>query len=32
MLTVPQNPVNENPELGIDAVLKMPFTGFDLRR
>lgn len=30
MLTVPQNPVNENPERGIDAVLKMPFTGFDL--
>lgn len=30
MLTVPQNPVTENAELGIDAVLKMPFTGFDL--
>jgi pilus assembly protein CpaE len=30
MLTVPQNPVNEDPERGIDAVLKMPFTGFDL--
>jgi pilus assembly protein CpaE len=30
MLTVPQNPVNENPERGVDAVLKMPFTGFDL--
>ena len=30
MLTVPQNPVTENPERGIDAVLKMPFTGFDL--
>jgi pilus assembly protein CpaE len=30
MLTVPQNPVSENPERGIDAVLKMPFTGFDL--
>jgi CheY-like chemotaxis protein len=30
MLTVPQNPVMENPERGIDAVLKMPFTGFDL--
>jgi pilus assembly protein CpaE len=29
MLTVPQNPVSENPERGIDAVLKMPFTGFD---
>ena len=30
MLTVPQNPVQENPERGVDAVLKMPFTGFDL--
>ncbi|MBW3612667.1 MAG: response regulator [Chloroflexi bacterium] len=30
MLTVPQNPVSENPERGVDAVLKMPFTGFDL--
>jgi pilus assembly protein CpaE len=30
MLTVPQNPVSENPQRGIDAVLKMPFTGFDL--
>jgi pilus assembly protein CpaE len=30
MLTVPQNPVEEKPESGIDAVLKMPFTGFDL--
>jgi pilus assembly protein CpaE len=30
MLTVPQNPVRENAERGIDAVLKMPFTGFDL--
>jgi pilus assembly protein CpaE len=30
MLTVPQNPISENPERGIDAVLKMPFTGFDL--
>ncbi|HSJ00530.1 MAG TPA: response regulator [Patescibacteria group bacterium] len=30
MLTVPQNPVSQNPERGIDAVLKMPFTGFDL--
>jgi pilus assembly protein CpaE len=30
MLTVPQNPITENPERGIDAVLKMPFTGFDL--
>jgi ATPases involved in chromosome partitioning len=30
MLTVPQNPVREDPERGIDAVLKMPFSGFDL--
>jgi pilus assembly protein CpaE len=30
MLTVPQNPVSENAERGVDAVLKMPFTGFDL--
>jgi pilus assembly protein CpaE len=30
VLTVPQNPVRENAERGIDAVLKMPFTGFDL--
>ncbi len=30
MLTVPQNPIRQNPERGIDAVLKMPFTGFDL--
>ena len=30
MLTVPQNPVSENPDRGVDAVLKMPFTGFDL--
>jgi pilus assembly protein CpaE len=30
MLTVPQNPVTEDAERGIDAVLKMPFTGFDL--
>ena len=30
MLTVPQNPVTENPDRGVDAVLKMPFTGFDL--
>jgi pilus assembly protein CpaE len=30
MLTVPQNPVAENPERGVDAVLKMPFSGFDL--
>ena len=30
MLTVPQNPIDENPDKGIDAVLKMPFSGFDL--
>lgn len=30
MLTVPQNPVTESAELGIDSVLKMPFSGFDL--
>jgi pilus assembly protein CpaE len=30
MLTVPQNPVNASAEKGIDAVLKMPFSGFDL--
>ncbi len=30
MLTVPQNPINEDPQRGIDAVLKMPFSGFDL--
>jgi pilus assembly protein CpaE len=30
MLTVPQKPVTENPDRGVDAVLKMPFTGFDL--
>ncbi|HEX5396665.1 MAG TPA: AAA family ATPase [Candidatus Limnocylindria bacterium] len=30
MLTVPQNPINEDPEKGIDGVLKMPFSGFDL--
>ncbi len=30
VLTVPQNPVAENPTHGIDAVLKMPFSGFDL--
>jgi pilus assembly protein CpaE len=30
MLTVPQNPVNTDPARGVDSVLKMPFTGFDL--
>jgi pilus assembly protein CpaE len=30
VLTVPQNPVTEDPTAGVDAVLKMPFSGFDL--
>jgi pilus assembly protein CpaE len=30
MVTVPQNPVREDPERGVDAILKMPFSGFDL--
>jgi pilus assembly protein CpaE len=30
MLTVPQNPVSQSTERGIDSVLKMPFSGFDL--
>ena len=30
MLTVPQNPVVESAERGVDSVLKMPFSGFDL--
>jgi pilus assembly protein CpaE len=30
MLTVPQNPVTQSAERGIDSVLKMPFSGFDL--
>jgi pilus assembly protein CpaE len=30
MLTVPQNPIAEDAAHGIDAVLKMPFSGFDL--
>jgi pilus assembly protein CpaE len=30
MLTVPQNPVSQSAEHGIDSVLKMPFSGFDL--
>ena len=29
-ITVPQNPVARAPERGIDAVLSMPFTGFEL--
>ncbi len=30
MVTVPQNPVSEDPSRGVDAILKMPFSGFDL--
>lgn len=30
VLTVPQNPVLRNPEAGIDAVLSLPFSGFEL--
>ncbi|MEO7334149.1 MAG: response regulator [Gemmatimonadales bacterium] len=30
VLTVPQNPVSQDPAAGVDAVLKMPFSGFDL--
>ena len=30
VLTVPQNPVAEDPTRGVDAVLRMPFSGFDL--
>jgi pilus assembly protein CpaE len=30
MLTVPQNPVSESAEHGVDSVLRMPFSGFDL--
>src|SRR4026209_2173246 len=30
VLTVPQNPVNVDPEKGIDEVLSMPFNGYDL--
>jgi pilus assembly protein CpaE len=30
MVTVPQNPIREDPSRGVDAILKMPFTGFDL--
>ena len=30
VLTVPQNPVSPDAARGIDAVLKMPFSGFDL--
>jgi pilus assembly protein CpaE len=30
VLTVPQNPVEVNPERGINGVLSMPFSGYDL--
>ena len=30
ILTVPQNPVEVDPSKGIDAVLSMPFSGYDL--
>ena len=30
VVTVPQSPLREDPSRGIDAVLRMPFTGFDL--
>jgi pilus assembly protein CpaE len=30
VLTVPQQPVQENPNIGIHAVLPMPFTGYEL--
>src|SRR3972149_3931707 len=30
VLPVPQNQVSEDPAMGVDAVLKMPFSGFDL--
>lgn len=30
VLTVPQNPVKESADRGVDAVLTMPFSGFDL--
>jgi len=30
VLTVPQSPVNRDPAAGIDAVLGMPFSGFEL--
>ena len=30
VLTVPQNPIEPDPERGIDGVLSMPFSGFDL--
>jgi pilus assembly protein CpaE len=30
ILTVPQNPIERDPSKGIDAVLSMPFSGFEL--
>ena len=30
ILTVPQNPVEPNPSRGVDRVLSMPFSGYDL--
>src|SRR5664279_638482 len=30
ILTVPQNPVEVDPSKGVDAVLSMPFSGYDL--
>jgi pilus assembly protein CpaE len=30
ILTVPQNPVERDPERGVDQVLSMPFSGYDL--
>ena len=27
---MPQNPVSESAERGVDSVLRMPFSGFDL--
>jgi pilus assembly protein CpaE len=30
VLTVPQNPIEPDPDLGIHGVLSMPFSGFDL--
>jgi pilus assembly protein CpaE len=30
ILTVPQNPVEQNPDAGVHGVLSMPFSGYDL--
>ena len=30
ILTVPQNPVEQNPDVGVHGVLSMPFSGYDL--